>query len=136
MTSREWFLYILSWVMIFYIQILYKKFVIPSIEKEKNIVYLSASDNIGFDTLINAITKKIEENIDTQDNFIMITKRVRDLLNDAVYWLKTSISNTSIDFDILSEQIKYASNSLGKATGIITVDETMDLMFSSLCLGK
>lgn len=37
MTSREWFLYILSWVMIFYIQILYKKFVIPSIEKEKNI---------------------------------------------------------------------------------------------------
>ena len=106
------------------------------IEKEKNIIYLSASDNIGFDTLINAITKKIEENIDTQDNFIMITKRVRDLLNDAVYWLKTSISNTSIDFDILSEQIKYASNSLGKATGIITVDETMDLMFSSLCLGK
>ena len=39
MTSREWFLFVLSWLMIFYIQILYKKFVIPSIEKEKNIKY-------------------------------------------------------------------------------------------------
>ena len=35
MTSREWFLFVLSWLMISYIQILYKKFVIPSIEKEK-----------------------------------------------------------------------------------------------------
>jgi len=37
MRSREWFLFVLSWIMIFYIQILYKKFVIPSIEKEKNV---------------------------------------------------------------------------------------------------
>ena len=37
MTTREWFLFVLSWIMIFNIQILYKKFVIPSIEKEKNI---------------------------------------------------------------------------------------------------
>lgn len=37
MRSREWFLFVLSWIMIFYIQILYKKFVIPSIEKEKKI---------------------------------------------------------------------------------------------------
>lgn len=37
MRSREWFLFVLSWIMIFYIQILYKKFVIPRIEKEKNI---------------------------------------------------------------------------------------------------
>ena len=31
MTSREWFLFVLSWIMIFNIQILYKKFVIPSV---------------------------------------------------------------------------------------------------------
>ena len=37
MRSREWFLFVLSWIMIFYIQILYKKFVIPRIEKEKNV---------------------------------------------------------------------------------------------------
>lgn len=37
MRTREWFLFVLSWIMIFYIQILYKKFVIPRIEKEKNI---------------------------------------------------------------------------------------------------
>ena len=37
MTTREWFLFVLSCIMIFNIQILYKKFVIPSIEKEKNI---------------------------------------------------------------------------------------------------
>ncbi len=37
MTSREWFLFVLSCIMIFNIQILYKKFVIPSMEKEKNI---------------------------------------------------------------------------------------------------
>ncbi|KXB46901.1 hypothetical protein HMPREF3188_00625 [Tissierellia bacterium KA00581] len=37
MRTREWFLFVLSWIMIFYIQILYKKFVIPRIEKEKNV---------------------------------------------------------------------------------------------------
>lgn len=37
MRSRECFLFVLSWIMIFYIQILYKKFVIPRIEKEKNV---------------------------------------------------------------------------------------------------
>lgn len=37
MISREWFLFGLTWVMIFYIQFLYSRFVIPNIEKEKNI---------------------------------------------------------------------------------------------------
>lgn len=37
MSSKERFLYILCWIMIFYIQIITKKFVIPTIEKKKNI---------------------------------------------------------------------------------------------------
>ena len=105
-------------------------------KNKNNVIYLSALENIGFDDLINSIINKIEENIDTQDDFIMVTNRVKDLLTDALYWLKNSIINKNIDFDILSENIKYASNSLGKALGLITVDETMDLMFSKLCLGK
>ena len=105
-------------------------------KNSKNIIYLSALNNTGFDILIKSITNKIEENIDSQENFVVITKRVKDLLIDALNWLKISISKPNIDFDILSEQIKYASNSIGKAIGIITVDETLDLMFSTLCLGK
>lgn len=105
-------------------------------KNKNNVIYLSALENIGFDDLINSIINKIEENIDTQDNFIMVTSRVKDLLTDTLYWLKNSIINKNVDFDILSENIKYASNSLGKALGLITVDETMDLMFSKLCLGK
>lgn len=102
----------------------------------KNVIYTSVKQDTGFDTLLNAIKQKIHDQMATNESHITINERTYELLQDATNEINTALTKYDGNYDIFSEHIRRASDSIGKILGVITSNEIADATFSRLCLGK
>ena len=105
-------------------------------KKNKDVIYTSAKTGDGFDKLLKAIKDKMHELMGNSESKIAINERTYELLNDAKNELKIAIEKYNGDYDIFSEHIRRAGDSIGKILGVITTSEIADATFSRLCLGK
>ncbi|HCU59426.1 MAG TPA: tRNA uridine-5-carboxymethylaminomethyl(34) synthesis GTPase MnmE, partial [Alphaproteobacteria bacterium] len=65
---------------------------------------------------------------------LITRERYREALNDCL----ENLSNFSFDkeIELSAEDIRLAARALGKITGQIEVDEILDKIFGSFCIGK
>jgi len=65
---------------------------------------------------------------------LIASERHRVLLIESVTYLDAF--NIEYPIDISSEYVRMAANSLGQIMGKIDVEEILDTIFSSFCIGK
>ncbi|HNY25115.1 MAG TPA: tRNA uridine-5-carboxymethylaminomethyl(34) synthesis GTPase MnmE [Alphaproteobacteria bacterium] len=99
-------------------------------------ILVSAKNGDGISDLILAIKSKIKSIVGRKENDLAINERTREHLINAAKELELAISSKSINFDIFSENIRSAADSIGKILGTISATEVADATFSQLCLGK
>ena len=102
----------------------------------KNVIYTSTINGDGFDELLNVIKIKMHELMSGSESRIAINERTYELLSDAINELENAIKKYDGNYDIFSEYIRHAADSIGKILGVITTNEIADMTFSKLCLGK
>ena len=67
---------------------------------------------------------------------------IAERLRDAILRILTDVSFTFTGIDPqedlvgAAEELRYAAQALGKVTGQVQVDEILDELFSSFCIGK
>ena len=103
---------------------------------KKNIFNISVKEDIG----INELSKKIvnylkslvpkEDLILTRERHIVAVRKSIDALNDL---LKL---NLNISPELASENLRIVAKEIGNITNIIDVEEILDDIFSSFCIGK
>ena len=103
---------------------------------KKNVFNISVKEDIG----INELSKKIvnylkslvpkEDLILTRDRHIVAVRKSIDALNDL---LKL---NLNISPELASENLRIVAKEIGNITNIIDVEEILDDIFSSFCIGK
>lgn len=111
---------------------------LQNLDKDK-VVFLSALNNTGIDSLKNKIKEqfqlgKIEQNdltYITNANNIAVLKECLNSIND----IKVGISN-NVPIDMLEIDIKHIWSKLGIIIGATYTDELIDQIFSRFCLGK
>ena len=102
--------------------------------EKSDFVIISAKNKDGIDTLINIISNRISSEF-TQNSSALITRqRYREILNDVFKNLERFNLNKSIE--LAAEDIRLAARNIGKITGHIEVDEILDKIFGSFCIGK
>ena len=112
---------------------------INGIVGEKEIIEISAKENIGIDNIYETITKMFELNEINIDNDAIITNiRHKDIINNAISGTEKAIEATSekMPIDIIGIYIKDIMEDLGKITGESVSDEIIKEIFSKFCLGK
>ncbi|MDE6250995.1 MAG: tRNA uridine-5-carboxymethylaminomethyl(34) synthesis GTPase MnmE [Alphaproteobacteria bacterium] len=102
----------------------------------KNIIYVSAKTGDGMDKLMDAIRDKIHHDLSGAETQVAINNRTRMLLTDACDALKNALDLSSNNYDIFTEHVRIAADSIGKILGTITASEVLDATFGQLCLGK
>lgn len=107
-----------------------------SIANRPSYIHLSAKTGDGIDSLLNAIKQKIHEQLDGAESQLAVNARTRGLLIDAGRELNDAIKNADGNYDIFSEHVRAAADSIGKILGVIDATEIMDATFGQLCLGK
>lgn len=104
-----------------------------NIEKQ-NILLISAKHHQGIDVLLNKISKVIEDKFTSNSNLLITRARYREALSQALQSLY--LFNLDKEIELSAEDIRLAAREIGKITGRIEIDEILDKIFGSFCIGK
>ena len=105
---------------------------------DKNVLYISAKEDIGIDTLKD----KLRSTVDTSslDSSSVVVSNMRhyealSLANEALQDAKRALA-MHLSGDLISEDIRRIIRHLGEITGDITSDDILQRIFSKFCIGK
>lgn len=102
-----------------------------------NVHFLPVSivKGVGIDKLISLIKKKIEEKLGHDRDIPVITRqRHRNCMQQALEYLQRF--NIDNPIELMAEDLRFAARELGVVTGVVGVEEILDSIFSSFCVGK
>ena len=100
----------------------------------KNCLLISAKHNQGIDTLLQTISSKIKDKFTSSSGALITRQRYREALYNTINFL--SEFNFNKEIELSAEDIRLACREVGKITGRIEVDEILDKIFGSFCIGK
>ncbi len=108
-------------------------------EQKQNItnkghLLISAKYNEGIDTLISVLLNNIQDNFTSSSNFLITRIRYRKSLEECLNNLKEFSLDKEIELS--AEDIRLACRAIGQITGAIHIDEILDNIFGSFCIGK
>ena len=104
----------------------------------KNIIFISAKENIGIEELKHKLFISVTENKTLAENFIVTNSRHYEALQqvqNALSGIKDGLKN-NISGDLLALDIRRCLYYLGEITGEITNEDRLDYIFSKFCIGK
>lgn len=95
---------------------------------------LSAHTGEGIDALLSAITTHITSRYTGAESSLITRQRHRTALEQC----RTHLAHFSPDtpLELNGEELRLAARALATITGNITVDDVLDIVFSSFCIGK
>jgi len=100
-------------------------------------ISLSCITGDGIDSLMELIRIRIE-NLCSIQEISLTRERHREVIETALKYITQAIfllqSDDSLEF--VAEEIRLASRVLGSLTGAIGVEDVLDRIFSSFCIGK
>lgn len=102
--------------------------------QHKGYLLISAKYNQGIDILLKAIGSKIKDKFAAGSGALITRQRYREALRNAVNYLQEF--NFNKDIELSAEDIRLAAREIGKITGRIEVEEVLDKIFGSFCIGK
>lgn len=102
--------------------------------KKQGCFLISVKQNQGVEELMNCIGDKIAQNFTSDSNILITRARYREALSECVENLRRF--NFAKEIELSAEDIRLAVRALGKITGRFEVDEILDKIFGSFCIGK
>lgn len=102
--------------------------------QNKGYILISAKNNQGIDVLLDKISSKIKENFTSTSGALITRQRYREALNNTIKYLQNF--NLNKDIELSAEDIRMACREIGKITGRIEVNEILNKIFGSFCIGK
>lgn len=96
--------------------------------------HVSASTGEGLDRLIALLKDRIRDQVANAPSPLITRARHRDAFVHALAAL-TRFS-TEAPLELMCEELRMASQNIGKITGKITTDDLLDVVFRRFCIGK
>nr|CAG8559990.1 1073_t:CDS:2 [Entrophospora candida] len=97
---------------------------------------LSCETGEGFKEFLDEFVNLLKTKYDSSTSQVaLITQtRHRENLKDCLNFLKNSLDQC--DIVLAAEELRYATNALGKITGHVDIEEILDVIFKQFCIGK
>ena len=102
--------------------------------ENKDCLVISVKNNKDINFLLQCIEKEIKKSFSSGTGAVITRRRYRDSLQSALQNLNRFGFNK--DIELTAEDIRLAARELGKITGRIEVDDILDKIFGSFCIGK
>lgn len=103
---------------------------------KEDVYNISIRENTGIDELINSIVNHLKS-LGPKEDFLLTRKRHIDAIKRSIFALNdVQRFDLNINPEIASENLRIVAKEIGKITNIIDVEEILDDIFSSFCIGK
>jgi tRNA modification GTPase len=97
---------------------------------------ISASRGDGIPELVQAIAAFARDYFGSQEDSLIGRLRQRELLLETARSLHRSIAVAGRGEELVAEELRSASHSLGRLMGRVDVEDVLDVIFREFCVGK
>ena len=98
---------------------------------------LSALTGAGFEPLLAALGEKAETTLAPGESTLITRERHRRALEDTLAALRRALGRPVAEReDLLAEELRIATRTLGRLTGRVDVEDILDVIFRDFCIGK
>lgn len=102
--------------------------------QKEGCLLVCAKQNQNIEAVTGVLSKYFSELFSQSSSQIITRRRYKDALNECVENLQRF--NLQKEIELSAEDIRLACRAIGKITGQVEVDEVLDKIFSSFCIGK
>ena len=95
---------------------------------------MSAKESLNINILTDKIYESFQSMYEKSSSCLITRQRYKESLNECLDNLKRF--NLQKEIELSAEDIRLACRAIGKITGQVEVDEILDKIFSSFCIGK
>ncbi|MFC4624451.1 tRNA uridine-5-carboxymethylaminomethyl(34) synthesis GTPase MnmE [Daeguia caeni] len=97
---------------------------------------ISIKTGEGLDALLRALEDFARSKVGEISDAVPTRQRHINLLNETVDELITARDSIDLPLELRAENLRLASQALGRITGDVDVEEILDVIFSQFCIGK
>jgi len=97
---------------------------------------ISTTHGTGLDALRALIVERLKIKVHPQSMAIPSRARHKETLTQALAALRTSLHGSHRGLDLRAEDLRVASDALGRVTGRVDVENLLDVIFGEFCIGK
>jgi tRNA modification GTPase len=101
-----------------------------------DLLEVSSLTGIGLRLLHTQIEERVAEALDREEAPVLTRTRHRRLVEEARAALDRAIPALSRGAELAAEDVRVAAHAIGRLTGRIDVEDLLDEIFSSFCIGK
>ncbi len=109
----------------------------PEIDLSKfEVLNISTISMLGIDTLESIIKSRAAIDSEDLEDAPLTRLRHRIAVEKAIESLENILNNKDLENELVCEDLRIAARSLGEIIGIVDVEDILDKIFSSFCIGK
>ena len=99
---------------------------------------ISAKTGLGMDRLVDLISTQVMANFERGAESVLLTRaRHRAAVEESLDFIDRALaSGHGTGVELIAEEIRLATRAIGKITGNVSVDDVLDRLFASFCIGK
>ena len=110
---------------------------IKTVDNKDDMIFISAKNNTGIDTLKKEILNICEKHKYSDSKIILTNTRHLNELNECLKEINFIIENINkFSSDLIAINVRKALDHLGNITGEVTTDDLLGNIFSKFCIGK
>ena len=109
----------------------------PQVTFPEGLLAVSATTGFGLDALWRRLAEEARDLLPSEDAVLVTRLRHRSALADAEAALTRAIAlGGETDLGLLAEEIRLAARAIGRVTGAFGVEDILDRVFATFCIGK
>lgn len=97
---------------------------------------ISVASTFGLDRLLQEISDRAEAALGKSVDLIPWRERHVTLLSEALTLLDSAHSAEQAGYELRAEDLRLASERIGRISGAVDVEDLLDVIFSQFCIGK
>ena len=102
-----------------------------------SVLAVSVHTGQGLDCLLNALANSARALLPGEDAALVTRARHRAAMDDAMTALERALAlGAAADLGLLAEDLRLAAQAIGRVTGAFGVEEVLDRIFATFCIGK
>lgn len=99
-------------------------------------VVMSTRTGEGLDTLLDLVGEHARQAVGKRGEVLPSRLRHVELLREATGYLREALAADSQFLEIKAENLRLASDRIGRISGAVDVEDLLDVIFSQFCIGK
>ncbi len=97
---------------------------------------ISTKSGEGLDALLDLIGTRAMDAVSVRSDILPSRLRHVELLAEAIRYLDTALVGQNHALELRAENLRLASDRIGRLSGSVDVEDLLDVIFSQFCIGK